>query len=244
MVTHFSQVISKYICPQDVRALIEIGDFIGNIYQQYTKPKSRSYYLFLCNKYANISARILKTVLNVYILLFICFLSLGICESLSMGKPMPALRIYLPGVNEDSFGGCFTIMVYNYVGATFVPMTEAAYNALLFIIFANMPMVSSVIVGHLDELKDNLLIPGYYKNYDIERRLLNVILMHNEYVEYVWQGLKVGRAKLSVKHSTIFAFHIFRNIKKLDKAFFKVCFIQISTSFLYCVVGLYDTKTV
>lgn len=167
----------------DVRTLIEIGDFIGHVYKQNSKPASRYYYLTLCNRFADFSQRLVKSaiVFNIFLTSFFFLAKLG--ESLYTEKMVLAFEIHFPGLNEESMVAFSVLMLYNYVGGMIVFLISGIYNILLFLIFANMPMVSSVIVGHLDELKDVLLDPGCQYR-DVRSRFTNIIRMHNKYNEY------------------------------------------------------------
>lgn len=57
------------------------------------------------------------------------------------------------------------------------------YDTLLIIVVANMPMVSSVIQLHLDDLSDALLQRPHYSNCERKHGFLNIVLMHKQYDE-------------------------------------------------------------
>lgn len=179
-----SQIICKYNCDHDIRALIEIGDFIGYVYMQNSMPALKYYYLMLCNKYANISERVIRATIAVYIFTAVLFILLRLGESFIKGKMIPAMEVHFPGIDEETYGGFAFVLLYNYCGTVAGFAISGTYNLLLFLIFANMPMVSAVIVGHLNDLKDVLLDPDR-ESRDVSSRLYNIILMHNKYIEYI-----------------------------------------------------------
>lgn len=165
-----------------MKKLIEIGDFIGGIFERNSKPSTKGYYVGLCQKYASIGERVLKYIIAVYLAFFISFVALILLESALTGTLVPPLRIYFPGVDAGFSVGFAFVILYNYVVLIVGLLVIGGYNSLLFFIFANIPMVSSVIIGHLDDLKDVLLVPNY-KLCNVKRRLFNIILMHNKYIE-------------------------------------------------------------
>lgn len=160
---------------------MEIGDFIGYIYKQNFKPTSRYYYAILCNNYAKLSQRVLRTVLITYVCMTFFFVILSLAENYSSGALIPILDAHFPGVDEKTMGFVFVIL-FNYAMCLIGFYIAGSYNSLLFLIFTNMPMVSSVIVGHLDELRDILEEPKY-DIHDVENRLLNIIIMQDIYVK-------------------------------------------------------------
>lgn len=167
-----------------MRKLIEIGDFIGSIYERNSRPSTKGYYVGLCNKYAGISEIVLKSTIAIYIIFFILFASLVVIESVLMEKLIPPLQAYFPGLDQDLSVSLVLVVSYNYVMTIIAFATVGTYSSLLFFIFANVPMVSSVIIAHLDELKDVLLVPNY-SLYNVQHQIINIISMHNKYIEYV-----------------------------------------------------------
>lgn len=166
----------------EVRSLVEISEFIGEIYKRNAKPRSTYYYYsMLCEKYANRSVLIVKIVIYVYsIIVYILYFILLNGANLYYGKMDLPLHVHLPG-DESAIGFAFTA-IYNYAGCICACFIICTYDSLMFLIFANMPMVSSVIIGHLDELKLALLDPDC-DDREIKHRLYNIVLMHKKYKE-------------------------------------------------------------
>lgn len=177
----YPQILLKFYFGNDVKTLIEIADFIGDIYKQNAKSHSR-YYTMLMDKYARLSVLIVKNVIAAYVILHISFTLFVVGDNIHTGAKTPLLRIYIPGVDENSMAGYAFLMAYTYLLLLFGYSVVCSFDALTFLIFANMPMVASVIHGHLDELKEALLNTKTKPN-EITYRLLNVILMHKKYTE-------------------------------------------------------------
>lgn len=172
----------KYIFVDDLKSLIEIADSIGQIYKENVQPRTRCYYSVLCQRYADLSERILKSGTITFIIFYVIFMILIIGGSISMGQIRPSLEVHFPKIDENTTSGLAFLIVFNILigaGGLFI---VCSYDLLLFIIFANMLMVSSIIIGHLNELKDALLDPKC-QTLEAKTRLLNIILMHKKYNE-------------------------------------------------------------
>lgn len=169
----------------DVKALVEIYDFIGDIYKKNSKKSpstSRYYYVILCQKYAKISETVLKMGIYTFVIFHIIFDCLLIADSVYQGKMVPPLRIYFPIINENSIDGALFLIIYNYAVIVIGYTIMFTYDLLIFIIFANIPMVADVIIGHLDELKEALMESDCSPR-EIQQRMLCIIRMHNKYTE-------------------------------------------------------------
>lgn len=166
----------------DVKSLIEIAEFIGAIYKENVKPGTRYYYSVLCRRYADLSERILKLGTITFVLLYLIFMTLIIGGSIYKGEIRPSLEVHFPKVDENTTAGLAFLIVYNIIFGAGGLFIVCVYDLLVFIIFANMFMVSSVIIGHLNELKDALLDPEC-QLLEAKKRLLNIILMHMKYNE-------------------------------------------------------------
>lgn len=125
---------------------------------------------------------ILKIGSYVYVILHISFVLLLIGDILYTGVIVPPLRTYVPGIDETSIGGMAFLIVFNYLVLLAGYYITGCYDTMLFIIIANMQIVSSVIIGHLNELKEALLVPKR-RSCEIERKLLRIILIHRQYKE-------------------------------------------------------------
>lgn len=79
-------------------------------------------------------------------------------HSIFNGKMVMSMRIYLPVLDETQ-AGLAILVVINCVTTTLGVFNEISFDCLMYVIFANVPMVSSIITGQLDDLKEALLDP-------------------------------------------------------------------------------------
>lgn len=165
----------------DIQSLMEIAKFIEDIYKQNAKRRPRFYYSILCQKYAKQSEIIQKALPKRYFLLHICYMMLVFSNAFNEER-VPLFHLYLPGINMHSMGGAIFVNVFNYVSITTVYFIMCSFDLLIFMIFTNMPMVSLVMIGHLDELREELLEEDRIPS-DIKNRLIQIVVMHNKYNE-------------------------------------------------------------
>lgn len=180
-----TQGLIKYMFVDDINSLVEISKFIKDIYEKDTKSHSRFYYSILCQTYAKRTEIILKALAIGYIALHICYISVLFLHTVLNGKMVPMLRIYLPGIDTHSIGGAIFLNVLDYVSITTGYVNICCFDLLIFTIFINMPMLSLVIIGHLDELREPLLDKKDKKDkkckfYEIKKRLIQIVAMHNK----------------------------------------------------------------
>lgn len=182
--TIYSQALFKYMFVNDTQMLLEIADFIEDIYKQNAKPRGQNvHYSNLCEKYADRSIVILKVVVCGFAGMHCCFVSALFLDNWLKGVMAPIFRIYLPGLDEHTLFGAIFLNIFNYVVILVADLIIPPFDSLIFIIFANIPMVASVITGHLDELRKALPHAYYRKTRDINNRLIQIIFMHKKYKE-------------------------------------------------------------
>lgn len=168
----------KYVFVNDLRSLVDLCDFMGDIYQQNSEPPST--YYNLCQRYANISKLILKIGIFAYTFMHILFLGMLVGEAIYRRALIPPLRIYLPGVDEGTYIGVAVLILFNYVISLTGCFVFCSYDSLICVIFANMPMVASVITGHLNEMRERLLDEDCDGD-EARERLTRICLKHYRY---------------------------------------------------------------
>lgn len=92
------------------------------------------------------------------------------------------VRVHLPGINEETFIGTAFLVAFNYVVLLCGFFTAISFDSLLFVVIANMPFLSGVIIGQLCELTEALLEPDV-EICDIKRRTLDIIMMFMKTME-------------------------------------------------------------
>lgn len=165
----------------DVKSLIDVAHFIKDIYKQNSQPRTKYYYLQLCRTYGKRSQNILIYGSYVYGLLYFVFQIMLVMEAFYTGQMVPP-RIYFPGIDEKTIGGLSTLIAFNYMVFLCGYVVIISYNLLIFLIFANVPLVSSVITGHMDELTEVLMDPDCHLH-EVKCRALTIILMHQKFKE-------------------------------------------------------------
>lgn len=92
---------------------------------------------------------------------------------------MPPLPYYFPFINNQTISGFSILLLQQLTVSIIYAIGNASFDGLLLLIFVNIHMVSSIIVGHIDDLncalndsdsgKDTILI---------KRKLIEIIRMH------------------------------------------------------------------
>lgn len=178
----FLQLFVKNTFVDDVRSLIDICDFIGDVYKQNAKPRSRQLYSQLCKKYAHLTKMILKIIIYMYVSVHILFMLGWFVDIWQMRRLVPTLRIYLPVLDQQSHIGMAVLVVFNYYITLVGILSLCAYDCVIFIIFTNIPMVASIMIGHWDELRESLTDENCNLR-ETRQRLIQIILMDIKYNE-------------------------------------------------------------
>lgn len=143
---------------------------------------SRYYNLQLCRKYADRSETIIKIIRIGYTVLIVALAILCFVVYFYTGQIIPPLCVYYPVVDDSSLIGQCILVALNLVVYAVGLLIAMAIDSLVSVIFLNMGLVSSIIVNHLNELRNALLDPERSKH-EIRKRLINIIFMHKKYKE-------------------------------------------------------------
>lgn len=175
----------KYSLVNDWRLSIEIIEFIDEIYKKNARtPETTDFWNYgLCKKYSKITEMIVKFCIAFYALIAIVMV-LYTGANLFLGVKDTPLRIHFPGLNDATDTGFAILYGLNILLLVFYYFTICSCDMLIYVIFANVPMIASIIIHQLDELKVALLDPECPSS-EIKYRILNIILMHKKYNEYV-----------------------------------------------------------
>lgn len=179
-----SQVLVKYVLVQNLINLRELADFIGDVYKQNMNPGSNSkcHNFQLCQKYADRSELIVKTIRIACGILPFALATLCFVQFLCTANIIPPLCIYFPGIDNGSIIGQCIMVAFNLMWFTYGLLITMAIDSLVSIVFLNMGLISSIIVNHLTELKDVLLKAQCSKR-EIKQRIITIVLMHKKYNE-------------------------------------------------------------
>lgn len=162
-----------------LRGLYDIGEFIGDVYNKNSMAsniRNRD----LCRKYANISLFIVIVVFLTFTVMISVYTLLPLFEYLIYGEIVPPMRIYFPFMGSNIVVAF--VMAFNIWMAFFTFCTICPYSTLLYLIFANMQMVSSIIAGHISDLNEYLVHSKKSLN-NTKYRLRSIVLMTMKYNE-------------------------------------------------------------
>lgn len=175
------QITLKFSCVQDVQSLLDIADFIDDIYMSNANSASDSKMQQLLQQYATITKIILYACVGSYTLQTIFFVGPMLAEYFYDGKLIPIFHIYIPYIYNQNADGFIIGIFINYLVYFVCYMNLISYDVLLFIIFGNMPMVSTIITIHLTELRE--LLDNSTDAENIRKKLVHIVLMHRKYNE-------------------------------------------------------------
>lgn len=135
----------------------------------------------LCQKYSKISEFILKTVFFSYTAMLIVIVLPSIIQFFTAGKVTPPMRVYFPGLRGESIIGIAILIIFNYIVSILALYVASCFDILVYLIFANMPMVSLVITRQLKDLEVHLLDDKRNTLRNTKYRLRDIVLMILKY---------------------------------------------------------------
>lgn len=97
------QGLSKFVFVNDIRGLVEIAEFIGDIYEK-NKNTSNKRDLALFKRFANISELVFKMGFIAYVVMAVDVTVPSLYQSIFNGKMVMSLRLYLPVLDETQEG--------------------------------------------------------------------------------------------------------------------------------------------
>lgn len=172
---NYFQAICKYSCINDLKQVFTVAQFIDGVH-------ANSPYQQICTKYMDITAKIIKFAILLYAILFFSLAMGPIIYYLVTGEMTPAMPIYLPNMNTDTFSDFLLVICVHSAILLAAVCFVAASDTLTFIIFVNMFMVAMVIVDDIKEL-GSALKQQEYCPMKCKLRLIQIIRMHKTYSE-------------------------------------------------------------
>ena len=169
-----------------MKKLLKIALFIEDIYvviSKDEKDKSQVYYR-LHQRYADFTEKMTKTIVYVYGIIIFSFVFFIILQNvyLDLEETMYPIPIVIPGLDDHNAIKLIIIMTIGCVSLFLFGTILTAYDTLLFIVVANIPMVSTMIKGHLEDLQHVLELEQRHRNLNkIKLRVLNVLQMYLKY---------------------------------------------------------------
>lgn len=166
---------------KDIKSIFEIADFINDVYEKNSKFVDMKNY-DLCKTFANLSEKIVKFGIVGYVMVATVYTAPALYQTIFKGNPTPVLRMYLPFVHEDSHTELAILTAVNYGFYWVILHGVGSYDILIVFVTVNIPMVSTVITGHLQDFQEALL----RRNNTLQMtkyRMRSIILMTLKYNE-------------------------------------------------------------
>lgn len=139
---------------EDLRTMVDVVKNMSKIHQQTAANSARDYQL--CRKYANLSQLITIGFPLLYISSAMVYESPAYFDMFTRGIIRPSVNIYLPGVNESDAIDMSVLLVVNVVAHYMVLLIICGTDPFIYIIFATIPMYSTIVQRQINDLKTEL----------------------------------------------------------------------------------------
>lgn len=160
-----------------------MANFLDEVYKRHSRVKHSRYYN-ICADYANKSQTIVKLGVASSFFCSSVYMLYPLVLYLFTGEKFPQLRIYAPGIDENTVDGFIILNLFNC--SIIICAIYAIYpvDILTINIFSNIPMVSTIFIERLNDFQGALLQKSYTL-IDIKSELLTIIVMYNQYNGYM-----------------------------------------------------------
>lgn len=160
---------------------MKITQFIEEIYKKNSANKQSKNYN-LCARYAVRTEFVVKATIGMYAIIVIfdfAFIAITYYNTRNIEQ---LLVVRFPGIDTASIYGLLFSVGFFILLIICSSLTTIVFDSMLFIIFANITLASSIITVEIDELRDYLKDPKRTRT-NIKRRLSNIIYMQLKYNE-------------------------------------------------------------
>lgn len=168
-----------YMFHQDLKQWNGIVNSLRDVYNKNKKPSDR--YYEICCKYSRRCKWVVKCVFHFGIGAYIMILLITLISAQS-GEMRPCAYVYLPRPYEYPTLMLVALHLFNFASLTFLLVIFCGDQAMVCMLFLNMPMVSSIIAEHLMEL-NNIIQQENNKTMEIKREMIEYYWMHRKYKE-------------------------------------------------------------
>lgn len=159
--------------------MLEVANFLDEVYKRYSLVKNTPYYN-ICRSYADKSAAIVKWgIISSFFVLFI-YSMYPFVYYIIFGEIFPPLRIYAPGIDENTTSGFIFLTLFNVSILICTVYVIYPVDILTINIFTNIPMVSTIFIERMKDFQGGLQRKALTP-IDIKRELLTIIVMHHQY---------------------------------------------------------------
>lgn len=156
-------------------------DFIVSIYVKNSKPTNQ--YYGICQKFARITKQTMIAGFALYYGAIALMTFPGTIETILTGVHRPSLAIYFPRIHKYSTEMTVLQFIFNQIIVVTAFITVPVAEVLIFVIFANMPMVPEIIKQHLEELTKLLERKPKMIFIETKHRIVQYIEMQRRYIE-------------------------------------------------------------
>lgn len=175
----FSQNALRYMVMMDLRLVMDVIGFLESIYQSNLSEIAREH--ALCQRFAKRSQMIVILVPVMYAMAGSFYQLPKVYLYFTTGVITPTMGVYYPTINGlEEFCAAFTQLL-NVGGCIATGMVGTAIDSLVYMVFANIPMISTIIERDLDEL--NVLGVQKSSPKEMKLKLLKIVKMHLDYNE-------------------------------------------------------------
>lgn len=172
-------MVLKFTSFQDVRGLLEITQFIGDVYNKNSRSLNKRNFM-LCQRFSKNSQTLLISMASSYAFGLLMLLMPGFYTLCMTGVSAPPLRISSLFFDQNSAFDLIFEWIVNVIEVVITFYVQFTFDILMNTIFLNMLLVSSIIAGHLTDLKVALLNPNT-SEVDAKYRLQAITLMILKY---------------------------------------------------------------
>lgn len=194
----------------------------------------------LCNKFAKISENVLKTIYLSYGSAIVVITASSIYELISTGDIVPPVRICITCFLEQSVLDYAFELTINILLGCLCICVVSTFDTLIYLIIINMFMVSSIITGQLQDLKEAML-DSDNTPVNIKYRFRAIILMILKYNKWVYFSyvtlIRSDQFWLSLFEIGFYCH--FRNIEKFNRSFYNICLAQILLAYFFVIMGAF-----
>lgn len=175
------KVLVKHMLLRDLQPLIGVVEFLGYVYAGNSRPRMCNY--DLCMKYAKISTMIVKLWLFMYFSNVSLYQVAAVYEYCMHGTSKPLLNMYLPLLDRSGIIGMVIIYIANILVALTACIVLYAFDALISIVFTNIPMLSTIISRKWHDM-EMLRQRGQISHAENTQRFKELVMMQHKYNRY------------------------------------------------------------
>lgn len=174
------QIAIKYIWMHKLRVLLPNLEFFADIYRKNSDPRSK--YYAICSSFAKRSRKIMLYGYIAYSSLFVVFFFVGAYDMWRTNMKLQLTNIYVPGISEYSTTGSLLLLIPNFVMIVLGSVCVSPQDLLFFLIFSNVPLVTAIMRGQMNELTLLLRSPSGDVAL-VKQHFLHYIGVHHKYNE-------------------------------------------------------------